>query len=269
MITRKKILVINGSPRKIMADDTFKLLHFAALGAQAAGAQTELINLRDLNGIYDCASCFGCRPTWKVDPPGWKAGYGITPGALRGFLGGYPPGYTADDINPGPDKCIYVKDRLTPIIDKVHESDGMILGSPIMLGSISAGMSGFLTRLAYPLHQTCGAQKSLPGYAGEDFNIIKDISTLFVYVDPEHRLSDDGILFSGKYKALRHFAPLETVIVKVTDPYRVQEIRDTGSVTEQDCQMMFQKGFELVGKPSPDSLRYVNILVNILDEKIQ
>lgn len=51
-------MLINGSPRKNF--NTAKLLKEAAKGAQEAGAETEIVNLYDLN-YKGCMSCLVCK----------------------------------------------------------------------------------------------------------------------------------------------------------------------------------------------------------------
>lgn len=107
-----KIIGINGSPRKNF--NTATLLKKALEGAQSNGAETELINLYDLN-YKGCTSCFACK--------------------LRG---GKSYG-----------SCAY-KDDLTPVLEKIKQADAIIMGSPIYLYDITGEMHSFLERLAFP-----------------------------------------------------------------------------------------------------------------------
>jgi multimeric flavodoxin WrbA len=107
-----KILLINGSPRKTW--NTATLLNKASEGALSQNAETEIINLYDLN-FKGCTSCFSCK-----------------------LKGGNSYG-----------KCGY-KDELSTILDKVENIDAMILGSPIYLGTVTGEMRSFLERLIFP-----------------------------------------------------------------------------------------------------------------------
>lgn len=107
-----KILAFNGSPRKEW--NTAILLNKALEGAASQGAETELVHLYDLN-YKGCISCFACK-----------------------MKGGKSYG-----------KCA-VKDELTPILKRIEEADGMILGSPVYFGTASAEMRAFMERLLYP-----------------------------------------------------------------------------------------------------------------------
>ena len=102
---------LNGSPRK---EWNTILVRQALEGAQARGAETELINLYDLN-YKGCVSCFACKEK------GGKS-YG---------------------------RCA-VKDGLTNIFKKVEEADALVFGSPIYLGSVTGKMQSFLERLVFP-----------------------------------------------------------------------------------------------------------------------
>ncbi|MDY2903958.1 MAG: NAD(P)H-dependent oxidoreductase, partial [Caecibacter massiliensis] len=53
-----KAILLNGSPRKNFS--TAQLLQQAQLGAEAAGAETELIHLVDYE-FTDCRECYACK----------------------------------------------------------------------------------------------------------------------------------------------------------------------------------------------------------------
>jgi multimeric flavodoxin WrbA len=107
-----KIIVINGSPRK--AWNTATLLNKAKEGAASQGAETEFIQLYDLN-YKGCTSCFACK-----------------------MKNGKSYGTCA------------VNDELTPILGKIEEAGAIILGSPIYLGGVTGEMRSFLERLIFP-----------------------------------------------------------------------------------------------------------------------
>jgi multimeric flavodoxin WrbA len=106
-----KLIAVNGSPRKGWNTDI--LLHKALEGAESAGAQTELIYLYDLD-YKGCRSCMACN-----------------------LAGGKSYGRCA------------VNDGLKPVFEKIEQSDGLILGSPIYWGDVSAMMRAFLERLLF------------------------------------------------------------------------------------------------------------------------
>ena len=105
-----KVIAINGSPRR--GANTDSLLKEALRGAEAVGAETEMIRLYDLT-YRGCISCFGCK-------------------------------------RKGAKLChYYMKDELSPVLEKVLEADVLLLGSPIYEGEITAQMRGFLERLGF------------------------------------------------------------------------------------------------------------------------
>ncbi|HWQ42110.1 MAG TPA: flavodoxin family protein [Desulfosporosinus sp.] len=105
-----KLIAINGSPRKTW--NTATLLNKALDGAASQGAETELINLYELN-FKGCISCFACK-------------------RKHGVHG----------------KCA-LKDDLTGVLEKLETVDALIFGSPIYYMNITAGMTAFLERFLF------------------------------------------------------------------------------------------------------------------------
>lgn len=108
-----KIIALNGSPRK--NSNTAILLEHAMEGAAFQGAETELINLYDLD-YKGCTSCFACK-----------------------LKGGKSYG-----------KCAY-KDELSPVLEKVLAADALLLGSPIYFHAVTGEMRSFMERLMFPI----------------------------------------------------------------------------------------------------------------------
>ncbi len=107
----KKIVIINGSPRK--KANTATLLRRAAEGAESKGAKIEWVNLYELD-YTGCISCFACK---RKD---------------------------------GKYNCrCKVKDDLSPVLKKIMKSDGLILGSPIYLGDVTGKIRLLLERLVF------------------------------------------------------------------------------------------------------------------------
>lgn len=120
-----KLIGINGSPRKKW--NTAMLLKSALEGSESQGAETELINLYDLD-YKGCKSCFSCKTISSKS-------YG---------------------------KCA-VNDDLTSIFKRIEESDAIILGSPIYFGTVSGEMRSFMERLMFPyLTYTIPTQSLFP-----------------------------------------------------------------------------------------------------------
>ncbi len=106
----KKIIVVNAGPRKSWNTDT--LIMKAAEGAESTGAVVEKFDLFRLERYTGCISCFGCKK----------------------------------EENKG--HCI-CKDGLTPVLDAIRESDGLIIGSPNYLGEMTASFRALYERLVF------------------------------------------------------------------------------------------------------------------------
>jgi multimeric flavodoxin WrbA len=105
-----KIVAINGSPRK--GWNTCTLLSKVLEGAASQNAETELINLYDLQ-YKGCISCFSCK------------------------------------IIDGVRACA-MKDGLTPLLEMLRTADAIVFGSPIYFMGVTSGMAAFLERFLYP-----------------------------------------------------------------------------------------------------------------------
>ncbi|KAH3766041.1 flavodoxin family protein [Pelomyxa schiedti] len=109
--TPKKILLVNGSPRKDW--NTGKLLKKAAEGARAAGAEAEIVHLYDIT-FKGCVSCFECKR-----------------------IGG-----------PNYGRCA-MRDGLSELLDKVDQADALIVGSPIYFGNVTGETRSFMERALF------------------------------------------------------------------------------------------------------------------------
>jgi multimeric flavodoxin WrbA len=109
-----KFFAVNGSPRPNC--NTAQLLDRALEGVLeiCPDAQTERINLYDFP-FHGCRSCFACK---KIN----GKHYG---------------------------RCVQ-KDDLKPILDKIAQADGVILGSPIYFSDVTGNMRCFLERFMFP-----------------------------------------------------------------------------------------------------------------------
>jgi multimeric flavodoxin WrbA len=106
-----KVIGVNGSPRK--GWNTHSLVEESLRGAGSKGAETELVNLYDLD-VRGCVSCFQCK---QVDGPS------------RG-------------------RCA-LRDSLRPVLDALDSCDGFVLGSPIYIGEVTASMRALIERLTF------------------------------------------------------------------------------------------------------------------------
>ena len=107
-----KAVFINGSPRKNW--NTHKMLLEAERGAKEAGAETELIHLFDLH-FTDCKSCFACK--------------------LRG--------------NKTNGICA-IRDDLRPVLEKIHEANVVVIGTPIYYGDLTGEAASVIHRMLFP-----------------------------------------------------------------------------------------------------------------------
>ena len=124
----KKIVVVNAGPRK--GWNTDQLITEAAKGAEAAGAEIIRFDLFKLDRYTGCISCFGCKK--------------------EKFKG----------------HCI-CRDGLTPVLDAIRESDGLIIGSPNYLGNLTASFRALYERLifqnlTYTLEMPCCNERPIP-----------------------------------------------------------------------------------------------------------
>lgn len=104
-----KLLAINGSPWK--GKNTASLLDKVVEGARNAGAEAELVHLVDLD-YNGCMSCFACK-----------------------LVGGKSYGRCA------------MRDELTPVLEKAHEADVLVLGTSFYFMQETSFMRALLERL--------------------------------------------------------------------------------------------------------------------------
>jgi len=111
-----KVLAFNGSPRK-KKWNTVTLLEYALKGAASVGAETELIQLYDLD-YSGCISCFACKK-----------------------------------LNRKKDGFCVVKDDLASVLERVKNADALIIGTPIYFSTETAATRALLERLFFPYYK--------------------------------------------------------------------------------------------------------------------
>ena len=124
----KRIVAVNAGPRTGWNTDT--LISRASEGAESAGAAVERFDLYRLERYTGCVSCFGCKKE-----------------KFRGHCA--------------------VRDGLTPVLDAIRESDGLIVGSPNYLGELTASFRALYERLVfqsltYNLETPCCRERPVP-----------------------------------------------------------------------------------------------------------
>ena len=137
----KKIIIIDGGPRATF--NTASMLQKLAEGACSVSNEIEVKTVRlyalDYKG---CMSCMACKIKGKAS-----------------------------------NVCKF-KDALTPILEEVAQADGLVLGSPIYFGDVTAQMRAFLERLAFPWlsynDYSMTAPKKMPVVLMETLNGLPD-----------------------------------------------------------------------------------------------
>lgn len=106
----KRIIAVHAGPRNGWNTDT--LITEASKGAESTGAVVKRFDLFRLERYTGCICCFGCKR----------------------------------EKNKG--HCI-CKDGLTPVLDAIRESDGLIIGSPNYLSEMTVSFRALYERLIF------------------------------------------------------------------------------------------------------------------------
>ena len=207
----KKIIVVNAGPRKGWNTDT--LITEASKGAESAGAEVERFDLFRLEKYTGCVSCFGCKK----------------------------------EKNKG---CCIRKDALTPVLDAIRESDGVIIGSPNYLGELTASFRALYERLifqnlTYNRETPCCNARPVPvllimtSNAPDTMYLDKMRNyqqTLSAFVGPAE------LLISGDTLQLKDYSKTDWQWT-LFDPEAKQKRHD--EVFPQECRKAFELGAEL------------------------
>ncbi len=210
----KKIIAVNAGPR--MGWNTETLISQASQGAESAGAAVERFDLYRLERYTGCISCFGCKK--------------------EKFKG----------------HCI-CKDGLTPVLDAIRESDGLIIGSPNYLSQLTAAFRALYERLifqnltynletpccnAHPvpvlLIMTSNAQDTMYQHLLQDYQ-----QTLSRFVGPTE------VFVSGDTLQLRDYGRTDWEW-SMFDPEAKRKRHET--VFPEDCRKAFELGAALAGR---------------------
>jgi multimeric flavodoxin WrbA len=225
-----KVIALNGSPRKKW--NTATLLKHALDGAASKGAETELIHLYDYN-YKGCISCFACK---------------LKNGKSYG-------------------RCA-VKDDLKPILNKVHDADAIILGSPIYFGMPTGVIRSFMERLLF---------QYLIYDENHSFLFKRSIPTGLIYtMNVEQSLIEgmgyDRTLMGIEMTFKRCFGAAETLMV--TDTYQFDDYSkyETSGLNEarkaqrklevfpEDCRKAFEMGVRFAGQtPNFTEVRNISL----------
>ena len=207
----KKIIAVNAGPRKGWNTDL--MITEASKGAESAGATVERFDLFRLEKYTGCISCFGCKR----------------------------------EKNKG--RCV-CRDGLTPVLDAIRESDGLIIGSPNYLSELTASFRALYERLVfqnltYNLETPCCNSHPVPvllimtsnapdtGYTG----LLKNYQqTLTGFVGPTE------VLVSGDTLQLKDYSKTDWPWT-LFNPEEKQRRRET--VFPRELQRAFEMGAAL------------------------
>lgn len=204
----KRIIAVNAGPRKGWNTDT--LITEASKGAESAGAAVERFDLFRLEKYTGCISCFGCKR----------------------------------EKNKG--HCI-CRDGLTPVLDAIRESDGLIIGSPNYLGELTASFRALYERLVfqnltYNRENYCCNQNPIPVLLIMTSNAPEGYFSdlLRGYQQTLSRLVGPTEIFvSGDTLQVKDYSKLDWEW-SIFDPEAKQRRHDTAF--PQECRSAFEKG---------------------------
>ena len=208
----KRIIAVNAGPR--VGWNTETLITEASKGAEAAGAVVERFNLLRLEKYTGCISCFGCKKE-----------------AFKGH-------------------CI-CRDGLTPVLDAIRESDGLIIGSPNYLGELTASFRALYERLIfqnlpYNLERPCCNERPVPVLLimtsnapdTEYLGLLRNYQqTLSRFVGPTE------IFVSANTLQLKDYSKTDWPW-SMFDPEEKKKRRET--VFPQECKKVYDQGMALV-----------------------
>ena len=207
----KKIVVVNAGPRKGWNTDT--LITEAARGAESEGAAIERFDLFRLERYTGCISCFGCKR----------------------------------EKNKG--RCV-CRDGLTPVLDAIRASDGLIIGSPNYLSELTASFRALYERLifqnlTYNAETPCCNPRRVPVLL-----IMTSNAPDTLYADMvrgyqqtfERFVGPTETLVSGDTLQLKDYSKTDWPW-SIFDPEEKKQRHET--VFPQECRTAFEKGAAL------------------------
>jgi putative sterol carrier protein len=137
-----KVLALNGSPR-MKASSTYHMLKPLLEGMEGAGAETELIHIRELN-LEFCTGCYTC----------WVR----TPGV-----------------------CVHQdKDRMVAVLESFNTADLVVFGTPLYHFTMSGIMKTFIDRTVVRFEPWLLPHTSVPGVSGHPERFKKPEKILLV-----------------------------------------------------------------------------------------
>lgn len=210
----RKIIAVNAGPRHGWNTDT--LITEAVRGAESTGAEVQRFDLFRLERYTGCISCFGCKK--------------------EQFKG----------------HCI-CRDGLTPVLDAIRESDGLIIGSPNYLGELTASFRALYERLifqnlTYNRETPCCNSHPVPVLLIMTSNA-SDTAYLNLLQNYRQTLSrfvgETEVFVSGNTLQLKDYSRTDWEW-SLFDPDAKKERHDT--VFPQECRKAFELGAGLARK---------------------
>ena len=176
-----KTVLLNGSPRKNW--NTAQLLRSAQKGAETAGAETEYIDLYELN-YSGCRSCLACKRKGAA-----------------------------------PCRC-YWKDDLTPVLERIWQADRLITGTPIYYSEPTGGFRSFMERITFPCMSYGGGEPCLfKGHINVDIFLTMNAPMEYYQTHLEQKLRESLSLFRFLNGNIRIFPVCDTLQVKDYSKY--------------------------------------------------
>ena len=208
----KKLVAVNAGPRMKWNTDT--LITEAIKGAESQGAEVQKFDLFRLERYTGCISCFGCKK--------------------EKFKG----------------HCI-CKDGLTPVLDAIRESDGLIIGSPNYLSELTASFRALYERLifqylTYAVEKPCCNERPIPVLLIMTSNAP---DTMFLDMMQKYQQTFNAfvgpteVLISGETLQLKDYGKTDWQWT-LFDPEARQKRHE--EVFPQECQKAFEMGAALV-----------------------
>lgn len=149
-----KITAFNGSPRK--RGNTEQLIEEVLKTVEEQGIETEIVQVGG-NLLRGCQSCYGC--------------------------------FSKHD-----GRCVFNDDRMNEFIEKVHQSDAIILASPTYYGEVSAEMKAFIDRLGLT---SIGAGRTLTHKLGAAVVSVRRAGAIPVYDSLNRFMLGSGMIVVG------------------------------------------------------------------------
>lgn len=204
-----KTVIINASPRKNW--NTAQLLKEALKGAESVGAETEYVDLYDLN-FSGCRSCLACK----------RKGMG--------------------------ELCrCYWKDGLSPVLDKILEADHLIIGSPVYFSEPTGGLRSFMERLIFPALSYNDYSSRFHGKINVDVFLTMNMPANLYGQMYEKRMQEYFAPFGFLNGSLRIFPVCDTLQVEDYSKYDMAAFSEEHKrfVKETEFRQALEKAFEV------------------------